>query len=138
MNSRPIRHQVVTVFPMEKSAGKSASPLRGRWRIVEMDSWDREDVDLLEPGFIEFLRGRQGEFAFIAVHAWMDCRWVEYNGQPGVEFSWEGSDKGDTVSGRGWAAMVDEQTILGRIHFHGGKESGFPAKRYDRFAEKEY
>jgi hypothetical protein len=28
-------------------------PLTGRWRIVEMDMWDRDAIDLIEPGFIE-------------------------------------------------------------------------------------
>jgi hypothetical protein len=27
-------------------------PLTGRWRIVEMDMWDRDAIDLLEPGFV--------------------------------------------------------------------------------------
>lgn len=26
----------------------------GRWRIVEMEMWDQEAVELLGPGFIEF------------------------------------------------------------------------------------
>jgi len=25
-------------------------PLTGRWRIVEMDMWDRDAIDLVEPG----------------------------------------------------------------------------------------
>lgn len=123
---------------MRKNAGKTVSPLAGRWRIVEMDSWGREDIDLIEPGFIEFPKGQQGEFGFIAVHGWMDCRWVGNKGRPGVEFSWEGNDEGDAVGGRGWAAMVDAQTIKGRIQFRGGEGSGFQAKRYDRFAQREY
>lgn len=28
--------------------------LTGRWRIVEMDVWDRDTIDLLGPGFVEF------------------------------------------------------------------------------------
>jgi hypothetical protein len=28
--------------------------ITGRWRITEMDNWDQETVDLVEPGFIEF------------------------------------------------------------------------------------
>jgi hypothetical protein len=30
-------------------------PLTGRWRIVEMDLWDRDAIDLIEPGFIDSL-----------------------------------------------------------------------------------
>ena len=28
--------------------------ITGRWRITEMDNWDQEAVDLVQPGFIEF------------------------------------------------------------------------------------
>ena len=39
----------------------------GRWRITEMDNWDQEAVDLVEPGFIEFDEDGLGELGFIAV-----------------------------------------------------------------------
>ena len=29
--------------------------LKGRWRIVEMDQWDKKFIDLVEPGYIEFI-----------------------------------------------------------------------------------
>jgi hypothetical protein len=29
----------------------------GRWRIVEMELWDRDDLDLVGPVFIEFTEG---------------------------------------------------------------------------------
>ena len=48
--------------------------LAGKWRITEMDSWDREAIDLVGPAFIEFGKGRSGSFRFIAVDGWMDCR----------------------------------------------------------------
>ncbi len=38
----------------------------GRWRIVEMELWDRDDLDLVGPAFIEFDEDRTGRFAFIA------------------------------------------------------------------------
>lgn len=40
--------------------------LVGRWRIAEMDLWDLEDIDLIEPAFIEFSQDRTGHFGFIA------------------------------------------------------------------------
>jgi hypothetical protein len=39
----------------------------GRWRITEMDNWDQEAVDLVEPGFIKFDEDGLGELGFIAV-----------------------------------------------------------------------
>ncbi len=77
--------------------------LNGRWRIVEMDLWDQEAIDLVEPGFIEFAGDGTGELGFIAVRGWMDCRLGERGGRASVEFSWQGDGEGDEVSGRGWS-----------------------------------
>ena len=48
--------------------------INGRWRIVEMELWDREAIDLLGPAFIEIGPDGQGRFRFIAVVGWMDIR----------------------------------------------------------------
>jgi hypothetical protein len=47
--------------------GAGVDQLAGRWRIVAMELWDADAIDLVEPGFIEFARGRSGRLAFIAV-----------------------------------------------------------------------
>ncbi len=66
-----------------------------------MDLWDRADVDLVGPAFIEFGPDRTGSFGFIAVTGRMDCRNADETGRTGIDFSWEGTDEGDQVSGRG-------------------------------------
>jgi hypothetical protein len=66
--------------------------MTGRWRIVEMSGWDRDAIDLLEPGFIEFTEDGSGQFGIIAVRGWLDCRPAERGGRIGVEFTWEGID----------------------------------------------
>jgi hypothetical protein len=48
-----------------KKAPSLASALKGRWRIEAMDLWDRDAIDLVEPGFIAF-NGEEGEMRFIA------------------------------------------------------------------------
>lgn len=102
----------------------------GRWRIVEMEMWDQETVELLGPGFIEFADDDRGRFAFIAVSGLMDCRWVERDGGPFVEFSWDGDDEGDQVCGRGWAAQTLDGTLSGRLFFHMGDDSSFRASPF--------
>jgi hypothetical protein len=67
--------------------------------------------------------------SFIAVQGQVDCREVVRDGRPGVEFTCEGSDDGDPVSGRGWAVLTDDDTLDGRIFFHLGDDSGFQATR---------
>ncbi|MCE7006398.1 hypothetical protein LWC34_26720 [Kibdelosporangium philippinense] len=111
---------------------RSVTPLTGRWRIVEMDLWDRDAIDLVEPGFIEFAKDGTGQFGFIAVRGWMDCRTIEHDGRTRIEFNWEGNDEGDQVSGRGWAALVDDATVEGHLFIHMGDNSGFRAKPFAR------
>jgi hypothetical protein len=118
---------VVALRATESS--RDTGDLTGRWRIVEMDLWDREDVEMVGPALIEFRPDRTGSFGFIAVTGWMDCRRAG-SGRTGVEFSWEGTDEGDQVSGRGWAALKDDGSLHGRIYFHLGDDSGFRAERY--------
>lgn len=111
-------------------------PLTGRWRIVEMDMWDRDAIDLVGPGFIEFADGGAGQFGFIAVRGWMDCRTTERDGRPLVEFSWEGEDEGDPVGGRGWAVLIDDATVEGRLFFHMGDHSAFRAEPFARAEQR--
>jgi hypothetical protein len=94
-----------------------------------MELWDTDAIDLVGPGFIEFDRSRSGGLGFIVVEAQLEWREVLRDGRPGVEFTWEGSDEGDPVSGRGWAVLADDDTLDGRIFFHRGDDSGFQATR---------
>ncbi|MGQ0668145.1 MAG: hypothetical protein ACT4PO_00470 [Actinomycetota bacterium] len=103
--------------------------LTGTWRIVEMDLWDLEAIDLLGPGFIQFGKDRTGHFRFIAVEGWMDYRHGQRDGRPCVEFTWDGDDDGDRASGRGWAALAGDGSLRGHIYFHLGDDSGFRAVR---------
>ena len=104
----------------------------GRWRITEMDNWDQEAVDLVQPGFIEFDDDGLGGLGFIVVTGELDWRHVDRDGRRGAEFSWQGSDEGDDVSGRGWAALYPDGTLEGRIYFHLGDDSAFRAERFNR------
>jgi hypothetical protein len=101
----------------------------GRWRIVEMELWDADAIDMLGPGFIEFDEDLTGQFQFIAVEGQMDCREGQRDGRACVEFTWVGNDDSDPASGRGWAAQADSQTLEGRIFFHLGDDSSFRAVR---------
>ena len=104
--------------------------IAGGWRITEAELWDCDALNLVAPAFIEFTEdGSSGSFGFIAVQGEMDCREVERDGRPGVEFSWEGNDECDPASGRGWAVLEKDGSLCGRIFFHLGDDSGFTAVR---------
>lgn len=113
---------------MAKKLAKHASPLSGRWRITWMDQWDQEYVDAEVNGFFEFRPGGRGEFHFGYVRGQIDYREGTRDGQPCVEFSWEGNDEMDPVQGRGWA-VLNGSAIEGLIAFHLGDESRFRAIR---------
>ena len=103
--------------------------IAGRWRITEMELWDQEAMDLVEPAFIEFGEDETGDFGFIAVRGSMDCRDAPRDGRPGVEFSWEGNNDRDPGCGRGWAKLHPEAGIEGRLFIHQGDDSWFKANR---------
>ena len=100
----------------------------GRWRIIEMELWDRDAIDLVGPAFVEISAGGQGRFRFNAVEGSMDTRDVERYGQPGIEFAWEGGDDRDSASGRGWATLTPDGSLEGRIFLHMGDDSWFRAE----------
>jgi hypothetical protein len=92
----------------------------GAWRIVEMDLWDAEAIDLLGPGYIQFGADQTGHFRFIAVEGWMDCQRGQRDGRPCVEFTWAGNDESDPASGHGWAVLEEDRSLRGHIYFHLG------------------
>jgi hypothetical protein len=98
----------------------------GRWRIVEMEQWDQEFVDLVSPGHIVFTRNGRGELHFGAADVTLDWQ-VDATGNR-VDFAFEGFDEGDEVSGKGWAEL-NGRKLTGRIAFHSGDESGFVARK---------
>ncbi len=101
-------------------------PLLGKWRIVEMELWDADFLDLVEPAYIAFDRQGRGEFVFGAVHGSLDCRY----GSDSVDFTWQGSDEMDPVCGAGDAELDERGWLTGEIRFHGGDESTFKARRW--------
>jgi hypothetical protein len=112
-------------------AKRGAATTIGRCRIVEMDLWDRDSIDLPGPAFIEFARNRTGELRFIAVEGDLDSRAIERDRRPGEEFSWAGTDECGPASGRGWAVMEPDGSLRGHIYFHLGDDSGFRAVQMD-------
>jgi hypothetical protein len=121
--------------PKAKSSRPKAKPRRGakasllgRWRIPWMEQWDQDCVDAEVEGFIRFDKGGLGELHFGYVQCDLDYRETERDGEPAVEFSFEGTDEMEPCSGRGWA-VLEGNRIEGEILFHRGDESAFRAQR---------
>lgn len=120
---------VVPIRP-KQSSRRSLPGFGGRWRIIEMDLWDQDAIDLVGPAFVEFEKGGHGELGFIAVQGGLDWRSTTIEGKQAVEFSWQGFDEGDEVGGRGRAAIEPDGNLSGHIYFHLGDDSAFRARRW--------
>ena len=103
----------------------NASPV-GRWRIVAMEQWDQDYVDMDSPGHITFMQGGTGQLHFGCVELELDWRFEADTGR--LEFTFSGFDEGDEVTGHGWA-KAEGTRLTGRLIFHEGDESGFEAAK---------
>jgi hypothetical protein len=116
---------------MAKPKLKPKSPFTGRWRIVSMETWDEDYFNEEVQAFIELKEDGTGHFQFGYVQGYMDWRSAARDGEPAVEWSWEGNDEMDPAQGRGWAVLKGDE-LHGMIFIHLGDESGFVAKRADK------
>ena len=73
----------------------------GRWKIIEMDMWDQDYINLVTEGHFTFSKDGSGNFQFGAVVGEINYTIEEFNKVERVEFSFEGQDENDPVSGRG-------------------------------------
>lgn len=65
----------------------------------------------------------------------MDCCLTTRDGEPAVEWTWDGNDEMDPAQGRGWAVVKGDE-LHGMIFFHGGDDSEFVAKKKDQSRKK--
>jgi hypothetical protein len=103
---------------------KPPSAVLGRWRIIEIEGWDADYVDMLGPGHIQF-DPDGGQIALGAVQISLEC----WYGQAGAFFNFHGSDEGTEVSGDGDAEIEEDGTLQGEIRFHNGDDMPFTAHR---------
>ena len=101
----------------------------GKWKIVEMEQWDQDYVDMEEPGHITFKKGGSGSFHLGCVDASLGWRYEASIDR--ADFTFDGCDEGDQVNGRGWAKFEGKQ-MVGQILFHLGDESGYKASKGKR------
>jgi hypothetical protein len=109
-------------------AKSKSNPFDGRWRIVSMSDWDKEYLHEECQAFIEFDKRSSGEFHFGYVHGFMDCRPAIRDGEPAIEWTWDGNDEMEPAHGRGWAVVKGDE-LHGMIFFHQGNDSEFVAKK---------
>ena len=107
---------------------KKASPIIGTWLITESELWDLNYVDPVDMPVIIFKRDKTGDIRFEAFQSTIDWRTTD-KAQGKVEFTFDGFDEGDHVSGRGVATVDEADVLRGRIFYHLGGDSGCVAER---------
>lgn len=110
------------------SKKKTDNPFTGRWRIVSMPGWDEDYLDEEVLAFIEFEDKEVGRFHFGNVQGHMDCRLTTRDGEPAMEWSWDGNAEMDAAQGRGWAVLRGDE-LHGMIFLHMADDSEFMARR---------
>ena len=100
----------------------------GTWFISEMESWDADYIDLVGPGHLAIGPKGVGSVRFGAVDADLDWRIEDIRRGQKLQFTFEGFDEGDPISGRGWA-VVEGTQMVGHIYIHHGDEAPFKAIR---------
>ena len=114
---------------------KLKSPFTGSWRIVSMSAWEDDFLNEGVEAFVAFNDKGSSEFHFGNGQGHMDCRLTTRDGEPAVEWTWDGNDEMDPAQGRGWAVLKGDE-LHGMIFFHEGDDSQFVAKRKDAKAKK--
>lgn len=108
---------------------KNSNPFEGKWRVVDMEIWDQDFVDMEVPGFIEINDDETGSFQFGAVVGNIDGRVEQLEDGLVLEFSWAGRDGSMPACGRGWL-VVEEEEVSGRFYIHMGDDSAFLAQPF--------
>lgn len=101
----------------------------GRWHITEMDMWDQDYLNMETQAYVEIEKAGIGDFQFGLVTGELEGEVARAGGVERLEFTWEGQDELEPVSGSGWIKLIDRTTAEGYIKFHEGDSSGFVLKR---------
>ena len=104
------------------------NPFLGKWRIIEMELWDKDFIDMETEGYFQFEKDEMGHFQFGLVQGQIDYRIEKIGEMERLELSWEGQDEDDEAIGRGWA-VIKNGYIEGRFYFHLGDNSAFKAEK---------
>jgi hypothetical protein len=119
----------ISHFAWKVPSGKWAvkKKFAGEWRIIELEGFDTGYVDLCGPATIKISSGGIGRMSFGAAAIALDCKMDDLNEQV-VRFSFEGSDEGDPIRGRGYC-LNENHTMTRRIFRHCGDEISLEAQR---------
>jgi len=103
------------------------SGLVGTWHIFEMEMWDEDYFNMEVQAYITIEPTGTGRFQFGLVSGGIDGDF-DADGKM-FEFTWEGNDECDPVSGSGWVRLEKKDQVEGKFRLHLGDSSTFEAER---------
>ncbi|MGI0046105.1 MAG: hypothetical protein ACREBB_02800 [Nitrosotalea sp.] len=112
---------------MRKKVAKD-NGFAGTWHIYKMETWDADYFNMEVRAYVKIGSKNTGDFQFGLVHGEIDGRVVECCGERRLEFTWDGNDEYDPVSGSGWAKIM-KKDLEGEIRIHRGDSSLFWARK---------
>ncbi len=95
----------------------------GKWRITWMEMWDADYYDMEVSAYFEIRKDRGGTFQFGLVQGELDGGVTAHPAGRRFEFTWEGSDEGEPMSGSGWLEDAEKNSLRGEIRIHRGDSS---------------
>ena len=101
----------------------------GTWQITEMEMWDSDYLNMEVQAYIRIRRDGRGQFQFGLVSGEIDGELVKTADGDRFEFTWDGMDECDPVSGSGWLEMESKNKLEGKIKIHQGDSSTLAAER---------
>ena len=101
--------------------------MQGQWRIIEMEVWDKDFLDLMGPARITIDARGQGEFSFGCVNGAFSALGVE----DALVALWTGNDEMDEASGEITIDLEPDGSLTCEICLEDGDESEFRAVPWD-------
>ena len=101
--------------------------MQGQWRIIEMEVWDKDFLDLMGPARITIDARGQGEFSVGCVNGAFSALGVE----DALVSRWTGNDEMDEASGEITIDLEPDGSLTGEICLDDGDESEFRAVPWD-------
>lgn len=100
------------------------STLTGKWKIIWMELWEQDFVDMDVPGHISMTEDGRGNFQFGLVSGAFDTG----GNKSAFDSDWSGNDEMDDAFGSIYG-NIEEGELIGTISFHQGDESEYRAIR---------
>ena len=115
----------------KSKAAEARSAVRGHWRVESTSLWDDEALHLLGLPYLKLRANGLGDLQVGALEADIDWQVRVMGDLPVVDFTFEGSDDGTPVCGRG-SMNIEGDHLQGQLFIHRGETSTIIARRLSR------